>query len=63
MELATPVGSRTKETFAMDDQSSVTSHITYQATFDEKPDIESSGRSTPKNSPSAKGPRDSYVSE
>ena len=63
MELATPVDSRTKEPFAMDDQSSVTSHITYQATFDEKSDIESLGRSTPKNSPSAKGPRDSYVSE
>ncbi len=53
MELATQVDSRTKEPFSMDDQSSVTSTLTYQATFTEQSNFDSSTSSTPKNSPKA----------
>ena len=53
MELATPVDSRTKEPFSMDDQSSVTSSLTYQATFGEQSNFDSGTNSTPKNSPKA----------
>ena len=53
MELATPVDSRTKEPFSMDDQSSVTSIRTYQATFGDQSNLDSSTNSTPKNSPKA----------
>ena len=53
MEFATPVDSRTKEPFPMDDQSSVTSSLTYQATFREQSNLDSSTSSTPKNSPKA----------
>ena len=47
------VDSRTKEPFSMDDQSSVTSTLTYQATFEEQSNIDSSSNSTPRNSPKA----------
>ena len=53
MELATPVDSRTKEPFSMDDQSSETSTLTYQATFGEQSNLNSSTSSTPKISPKA----------
>ena len=53
MELATSVDSRTKEPFSMDDQSSVTSTQTYQATFEEQSNFDSSTNSTPKKSPNA----------
>ena len=47
------VDSRTKEPFSMDDQSSVTSTLTYQATFEEQSNVDSSSNSTPRNSPKA----------
>ncbi|KAK0517256.1 hypothetical protein JMJ35_000411 [Cladonia borealis] len=53
MESASVVDSRTKEPFSMDDQSSVTSTLTYQATFEEQSNIDSSSNSTPRNSPKA----------
>lgn len=53
MEHASAVDSRTKEPFSMDDQSSVTSTLTYQATFEEQSNIDSSTNSTAKNSPKA----------
>ena len=53
MELASAVDSRTKEPFSMDDQSSVTSTLTDQATFGEQSNFDSSTNSTPKNSPTA----------
>ena len=53
MELATPVDSRTKEPFSMDDQSSVTSTLTYQATLGEQSNLDSSTSPTPNNSPKA----------
>ena len=58
MELATSVDSRTKEPFSMDDQSSVTSTRTYQATFGDQSNLNSSTNSTPKNSPKPKVVRD-----
>ena len=63
MELATPVDSRTKEPFSMDYQSSVTSSLTYQATFAEQSNLDSSTSSTPKNSPKATIVRDLQSSE
>ena len=53
MESASAVESRTKEPFSMDDQSSVTSTLTYQATFEEQSNTNSSSNSTPRNSPKA----------
>ena len=53
MESASAVDSRTKEPFSMDDQSSVTSTLTYQATFEEQSNINLSSNSTPRNSPKA----------
>ena len=58
MELASAVDSRTKEPFSMDDQSSVTSTLTDQATFGEQSNFDSSTNSTPKNSPEATVIRD-----
>lgn len=58
MELGTAVDSRTKEPFSMDDQSSVTSSITYQATFGKQSNFDTSTNSTPKNSPKATVVRD-----
>ena len=53
MELASAVDSRTKEPFSMDDQSSVTSTLTDQATFGEQMNFDSSTNSIPKNSQKA----------
>ena len=58
MELGTAVDSRTKEPFSMEDQNSVTSSITYQATFGEQSNFDTSTNSTPKNSPKATVVRD-----
>ncbi len=48
MDDATPVEPRTKEPFSMDDQSSVPSNITYQASFDERSEV-GSAVSTPRD--------------
>ena len=53
MESASAVDSRTKEPISMDDQSSVTSTLTYQETLKEQSNIDSSTNSTPRNSPKA----------
>ena len=50
MEHATPVDPRTKEPFSMDDQISINSNITYQATLEERSETRSS-TSTQRNSP------------
>ena len=63
IELVTPIDSQSKEPFAMDDQSSVSSNITYQETSDERSDIQPSGRSAPRNSLQARDDRELFVSE
>jgi len=62
MDDATPVEPRTKEPFSMDDQSSVPSNITYQASFDERSEVDSAA-STPRDSPDARKRQESRFDE
>ncbi len=63
MDASIPVERRTKETLLMDDLGSVASNFTYQATFDNRSQIDSSANSTRKNSQNAIERKESHFTK